>query len=82
MLNHTIFTDIDHGIAMSLRAAYLSKHRHTEAAANKHGITASQLVLLALLSQEDKNTQQELGRRIFKKLWDATKPALKQLQLF
>ncbi len=65
MLNHTIFTDNDHGIAMSLRAAYLSMHRRTEAATIKHGITASQFVLLALLAQEDGITQQELGQRAF-----------------
>ena len=65
MINHTIFTDIDHGIAMSLRAAYLSMHRQTDAATIKLGITANQFVLLALLSQEDEITQQELGQRAF-----------------
>ena len=63
MINHSIFTDIDHSIAMSLRAAYLSMHRQTEAATIKHGITANQFVLLALLAQEDRITQQELGQR-------------------
>ncbi|MHC4521051.1 MAG: MarR family winged helix-turn-helix transcriptional regulator [Planctomycetota bacterium] len=52
-----------HDIAMGLRAAYWSMHRQTNACLARHGATAEQFVLLALLAEQDRITQQELGRR-------------------
>jgi len=52
-----------HNIAMGLRAAYLSMHRQTNIYLAPHEITADQFVLLALLSEQDGITQQELARR-------------------
>jgi DNA-binding MarR family transcriptional regulator len=54
-----------HNIPMSLRAAYLSMHRQTDACFAEHGVTANQFVLLALLAEEDAITQHELARRAF-----------------
>ena len=65
MINHSIFTDIEHSIAMSLRAAYLSMHRLSDASSMKRGVTANQFIILALLSQEDGIIQRELCRRAF-----------------
>lgn len=52
-----------HDMAMGLRAAYWSMHRQTNACLARHGATAEQFVLLALLAEQDGITQQELGRR-------------------
>jgi DNA-binding MarR family transcriptional regulator len=52
-----------HDIAMSLRAAYWSMHRQTNTRLARHGATAEQFVVLALLAERDGITQQELGRR-------------------
>lgn len=53
-----------HEIAMSLRAAYLAMHRQTDAAlAGKAGVTADQFVVLSVLAEEDRITQQTLVRR-------------------
>ena len=52
-----------HDIAMGLRAAYLSMHRQTNSYLAPQKITADQFVLLALLAEQDKITQQELVRR-------------------
>ncbi len=52
-----------HDIAMGLRAAYLSMHRQTNSCLAPHKITADQFVLLALLTEQDGITQQELVRR-------------------
>ena len=52
-----------HDIAMGLRAAYLSMHRQTNSCLSSHKITADQFVLLALLSEQDGISQQELARR-------------------
>ena len=52
-----------HDIPMSLRAAYLSMHRQTEACLAERGVTANQFVLLALLAEEDGITQRDLARR-------------------
>ena len=52
-----------HDIAMGLRAAYGSMHRQTNAALARHGATAEQFVLLALLAEQDGITQRELCRR-------------------
>jgi DNA-binding MarR family transcriptional regulator len=52
-----------HDIAMGLRAAYLSMHRQTNSHLAPFGVTADQFVLLALLSEQDGITQQELVRR-------------------
>ena len=52
-----------HDIAMALRAAYASMHRQTNAALAPHGATAEQFVILAILTEQDGITQQELGRR-------------------
>ena len=52
-----------HELAMGLRAAYLSMHRQTNACLNRHGATAEQFVVLALLAEEDGITQRELCAR-------------------
>ena len=52
-----------HNIAMGLRAAYLSMHRQTNSYLALHKITADQFVLLALLSEQDRISQQQLARR-------------------
>jgi DNA-binding MarR family transcriptional regulator len=52
-----------HDIAMSLRAAYWSMHRQSDATFANCGVTANQFVLLALLAELDGITQQELVRR-------------------
>lgn len=52
-----------HEIAMGLRAAYRSMHRRTEAHLAQHGMTADQFVLLSLLAEEDRVTQQSLVQR-------------------
>jgi DNA-binding MarR family transcriptional regulator len=49
-----------HHIPMSLRAAYLSMHRQTNAHLAQFGITADQFVCLILLADKDGITQQEL----------------------
>ncbi len=50
---------------MGLRAAYLSMHRQSDACFVKHGVTANQFVLLALLAEDDGITQQQLTSRAF-----------------
>jgi len=52
-----------HDIAMGLRAAYWAMHRQTDVCFAKYGVTANQFVLLALLSEDDGITQQQLVRR-------------------
>jgi DNA-binding MarR family transcriptional regulator len=52
-----------HDIAMALRAAYWTMHRQTAARLARHRVTADQLVLLALLAEEDGITQQQLVQR-------------------
>ena len=52
-----------HDIAMALRAAYLSMHRQTNSHLAPSGMTADQFVLLALLSEQDGITQQQLAHR-------------------
>jgi len=52
-----------HDIAMGLRAAYWAMHRQTDACLARHGVTANQFVLLALLAEDDGITQQQLVRR-------------------
>jgi DNA-binding MarR family transcriptional regulator len=52
-----------HEIAMGLRTAYWAMHRQTDACFAKRGVTANQFVLLALLAEEDRITQQQLVRR-------------------
>jgi DNA-binding MarR family transcriptional regulator len=52
-----------HDIAMALRAAYLSMHRQTNSHLARFGMTADQFVLLALLSEGDGITQQQLAHR-------------------
>jgi DNA-binding MarR family transcriptional regulator len=52
-----------HDVAMGLRMAYWTMHRHTDACLAKRGVTANQFVLLALLAEEDGITQQKLVRR-------------------
>jgi DNA-binding MarR family transcriptional regulator len=52
-----------HEVALALRAAYLALHRRSDAHLARHGVTADQFVLLAILAQEDSLTQQELARR-------------------
>jgi DNA-binding MarR family transcriptional regulator len=52
-----------HEIAMGLRAAYWAMHRQTDACFARHGVTANQFVLLALLAEDDGITQQQLVQR-------------------
>jgi DNA-binding MarR family transcriptional regulator len=52
-----------HEIAMGLRVAYRAMHRQTDVCLAKLGVTANQFVLLALLAEEDRTTQQQLVRR-------------------
>jgi DNA-binding MarR family transcriptional regulator len=52
-----------HNIAMGLRAAYLSMHRQTNSHLAPFGMTADQFVLLALLTEQDGITQQQLAHR-------------------
>lgn len=52
-----------HDIAMGLRAAYLSMHRQTNSHLSPFGMTADQFVLLALLTEQDGITQQQLAHR-------------------
>ncbi len=52
-----------HDVAMGLRAAYWGMHRRTDACLARRGVTADQFVLLALLTEQDGITQQELVRR-------------------
>lgn len=52
-----------HNIPMGLRQAYLSMHRQTNAHLARCGVTTDQFVLMALLFEEDGNTQQNLARR-------------------
>ncbi|MBN1123674.1 MAG: MarR family transcriptional regulator [Sedimentisphaerales bacterium] len=54
-----------HGIAMGLRAAYLLMHRQTNSFLAPFGMTADQFVLLALLTEQDGITQQDLTHRAF-----------------
>lgn len=51
-----------HQIAMTLRAAYWGMHRAAEAALSRHGVTANQFVVLALLADHGPITQQALVR--------------------
>lgn len=51
-------------VARALRAAYLALHRQTNACFAKDGVTADQFVVLAVLSESDGATQQDLVRRI------------------
>lgn len=52
-----------HDIAMGLRTAYWAMHRQTDACFARHGVTANQFVLLALLAEDDGISQQQLVRR-------------------
>jgi DNA-binding MarR family transcriptional regulator len=50
-------------IPMTLRAAYLSMHRQTNAHLAQSGVTADQFVCLLILMEEDGIIQQELVKR-------------------
>ena len=65
MINLSIFTDIEHSIAMDLRAAYLLMHRLSDTSSMKYSVTGNQFIIPALLLQEDRITQQELCDRAF-----------------
>ncbi|MBN1818371.1 MAG: MarR family transcriptional regulator [Sedimentisphaerales bacterium] len=52
-----------HDIAMGLREAYQLMHRQTNSFLASFGLTADQFVLLALLTEQDGITQQELTQR-------------------
>ena len=52
-----------HDIAMGLRTAYLSMHRQTNSHLAPYKITADQFVILVLLAEQDRITQQQLARR-------------------
>lgn len=54
-----------HELALSLRNAYLTMHRQTDACFAEAGVTADQFVLLcALADEKEALTQQELADRI------------------
>jgi DNA-binding MarR family transcriptional regulator len=50
---------------MLMRGAYLNFHRRAQAHFRKHGVTADQYVLLAVLAEEENLTQKELTRRSY-----------------
>jgi len=52
-----------HDLAMGLRMAYWALHRRTDESLAKHSVTANQFVLLALLTDDDGITQQDLVLR-------------------
>ena len=52
-----------HGLAMGLRAAYLTMHRRANADFARLGLTADQFVILTALAGADGVTQKELVRR-------------------
>lgn len=54
---------VEHTLPLSLRRAYLTLHRETDAALAPIGLTADQFVLMAALIDSDSATQQELVRR-------------------
>lgn len=49
---------------MALRRAYLSMHRQADAALSPYGLTATQFVVLMVLSEGDAVTQRELVERV------------------
>jgi DNA-binding MarR family transcriptional regulator len=52
-----------HHLAMALRSAYLAMHRLSDAALSADGgVTADQFVVLCVLAEQDRLTQQELAR--------------------
>ncbi|MBX3442578.1 MAG: MarR family transcriptional regulator [Planctomyces sp.] len=55
-----IRTKSAHDLALALRSAYWTLHRQTDASLQAHGVTASQFVLLTLLSDQPAVTQREL----------------------
>ena len=48
-----------------MRGAYLNFHRRAQVHFSKHGVTADQYVLLAVLAEEEDLTQKELTRRSY-----------------
>ncbi|HEV2320590.1 MAG TPA: MarR family transcriptional regulator [Verrucomicrobiae bacterium] len=52
-----------HDLAMGLRMAYWALHRRTDESLAKRNVTANQFVVLALLMEEDRITQQDLVLR-------------------
>ena len=52
-----------HRLAMSLRSAYLVMHRLSDGALAGDGVTADQFVVLCVLAEQDRITQQALVRR-------------------
>ena len=51
-------------IPLSLRAAYLTLHRQSDAAFAAYGVTADQFVLMARLAEDGAMTQKELADRM------------------
>ena len=56
-------TAAGHGLALGLRAAYLTMHRRANAEFAHLGLTADQFVILTALAEADGVTQKELARR-------------------
>ena len=52
-----------HDVAMALRGAYLTLHRHANGCLLKYDFTADQFVCLTVLDENDRLTQQELALR-------------------
>lgn len=52
-----------HELAMALRGAYWAMHRQADAQFAAAGVTTDQFVLLSILADADRLTQQELGKR-------------------
>lgn len=55
--------DHGHALALALRSAYWSLHRHTDRVLAKVGVTADQFVLLAALAEGESPRQRELVAR-------------------
>lgn len=56
--------ELERQLPLSLRAAYMTLHRHTEAAFAEQGVTADQFVLLLAISDDHAANQRELAERI------------------
>ena len=57
-------SELERQFPLSLRAAYMALHRHSEAAFAEQGVTADQFVLLLAISDAEAANQRELADRI------------------
>lgn len=63
-LDGSLVLDPQEQIPLSLRAAYLTLHRQSDAAFAAYGVTADQFVLMARLAEDGAMTQKELADRM------------------